>query len=693
MTYSVLQPWAQVIGDIPVGARVADVENGRVADAVLFRQLPSGQRRLPDVADLVVGEAPFGRHGHPRNRDLTLMWLGGTIHLSPMVSHPFSQPKINTIPMVAGPARLHRESEIKTPPDVDAGSVLLRRVIIQTPQAHPLFSGATGIPPPTARQQQRRIPPRRRREPTPQTRATGLRKCTESILLQLPTHCNLAPIMTSSSRQSTGSTGPPWRQSSQSLPPRRAKAPAKQRWSADHAGDDEITQAPQKNARRGPKIKPAGPFVKLRLWSLYPGLGAPPRLETLCKRLRKRGDDLAERCGFIDGVPDRKTFRARFKKLDLHPHLIEAALRAISLGFVQQYLIPPDPVTPPEQNDRIRRNRTAECNSTRSRNMRDGLGDDEFENLVPRGSGADDFLLLHLHGGNITCHKCQPGECGKGHEHGLKERPSRQSKCPDPNSHEKRGGRCVHEVRREWRCRCCGSNVSVTSGIEGLDGTKIPLRKILRCIHHLVNSRYGISATSMGVHLNGLGRTMYPGTMLKLMHRIRKAMQETPPLPFRGTVEIDEAKVTLTDGVVHLIGAYDHATRRVYIEILDGPATQEVMRGFLNRVSLPGSRVYTDGTAAWPPGIDRTHGVVIHCKFDFGHAEELYGEGGGRFYITTNRIEGSWGLLKRKLRITTTVSCEYFPLYLAEEIWRTNHIRNPLEAANYEGEGAARERR
>ena len=45
----------------------------RVADAVLFRQFAGGQRRLPDVANLVVGEAPPGRHDDPRRRGLTLL--------------------------------------------------------------------------------------------------------------------------------------------------------------------------------------------------------------------------------------------------------------------------------------------------------------------------------------------------------------------------------------------------------------------------------------------------------------------------------------------------------------------------------------------------------------------------------------------------------------------------------------------
>ena len=457
----------------------------------------------------------------------------------------------------------------------------------------------------------------------------------------------------------------------------------------DNTPDGEILHSDDGKNRRGRPLIPAEPCVNLLLYWLYPGTGAPSRLGPLCKDLNRDGGALAKRLGFTTRGPDPKTVKVRFQWLLAHPDLVSEALRAISPVFVQHYLIPPDPAPPPAREERTRGSGAKGKKPTGTLPVEYSLGDDEFDLLVPRGSGADDLLLRHLHGGNVECHRCVPGRCKKGHDHGLTERRPRELKCPNPARHEEleeHDKRCIHEVRREWRCRCCGSNVSVTSGIDGLDGKKILLRKFLRCIHNMIIDGCGVSTVRVARRLNSSGRTSRCSTILDLMHRIRKAMQEPPQLPFRGTVEIDEARVKLRDGVAHLIGAYDHATRRLYIEILDAPATREVMRDFINRVSIPGSRVYTDGTAAWPPGIDRVHGVVIHCDFDFGHGEELYGEGKGRFYITSNRIEGSWGLLKRMLRIHVTVTCKYFPLYLAEEMWKANHIRNRLAAANYEGE-------
>ena len=447
----------------------------------------------------------------------------------------------------------------------------------------------------------------------------------------------------------------------------------------DDTPDGEAPQSHDEKKRRGRKVMPAEPFVFLRLYCLYPGTGAPPELETLRKNLKKNGGRLAKRFGFTAGGASWKVIKERFQWLDAHPDLLIEALRAISPRDVQLTMFPTEPL--PEKNIRSGRDRTKECKDTRDRLVQDTVGDEEFEDWCPRGSGADDRLLLLLHEGILKCHSCVPGECKKGHVHGLTERRPRKMKCPNPARHD---DRCIHEVRRESRCKCCGSNVSVTSGIKGLASRKLPLRVFLRLLHIMVRERDGVAALQAAGNLNFRGRTMRQRTTLRLMRIIRGAMKERHPLPFRGTVEIDEAKVK--DGYVHLIGAYDHATRRVYIEILDGPATQAVMRNFIERVSLPGSRVYTDGTAAWPPGIDRLHGVVIHKEFEFARREELAGKGQGWFYITTNRIEGKWAHVKRYLRVPTTVSRKYFPLYLDEAMWRINHIGNRLEAALYQGD-------
>lgn len=576
----------------------------------------------------------------------------------------------------------------RTPPASMPGGVLLRRVIIQSPLALLICSRATGIPPPMARQQQRRIHPA-----PPHCHRPTLHRYRTVNKINVTPGCN--PLQPCSNEDQffealNGIDVSALEATISENPDGTGQADSTADTVDPYGGDDDICQSAAPSKRRGPNLKSARPFVMMRLWCLYPGTGAPSRMGTLySRRLGKRGNQLAILCGFTGRVPCRKTTKGRFETLDKHPDLIMESLRAVSEGVlalkqaatVHPYLIPPDPE--PQKEKAEAHDRTAEINRWRERTLKEGLGQEEFDDRFRWPGAIEEFLLNYMHDGHITCHKCQPNECRKHHNHGLTERRLRRP-CPDPDHHDKdRHG--DHRTRREWSCRCCRAHVSVTSGTF-LERVKLPLRKVLRCIYNMVDAAYGVAAIRMGRRLNSRGRTMRHGTILQLMHRIRKVMRETHPLPFEGKVEIDEAFVKLKDGVVCLLGAYDTKTRRVYIEIIDGPATKQVMRDFIERVSLPGSRVDTDGTAAWPDDIDRIHGVVIHKHFDFGHAEELMGKGNGRFYITTDRIEGSWGLLKRALRIPVSATSKYFPLYLAEAMWRINHVRNRLEAESYVGE-------
>ena len=159
--------------------------------------------------------------------------------------------------------------------------------------------------------------------------------------------------------------------------------------------------------------------------------------------------------------------------------------------------------------------------------------------------------------------------------------------------------------------------------------------------------------------------------------------------PFEGTTEIDEAQVKMPEGVIHLIGAFNVDTGRVRIEIIPKEADREIMAEFILRVTAPGSRIDTDGTAAWPPWIrDREHHVVIHSAHDYAHREEIKGPDGKMktIYVTTLHIEGSWGFLKRALRIPLTVSYKHFPRYLAEAQWRISHLHNRKEAEAFTGD-------
>lgn len=456
-----------------------------------------------------------------------------------------------------------------------------------------------------------------------------------------------------------------------------------------YAGDDATLQPATPYQRRGPKLKAPWPFVRLRLWCLYRNTGAPRKLGTLCsQRLKKPGDPLAARCGFKPRhLPDRKTIRERFLKLDEQPELIETALRAISAVFTQHYLLPPPlPEYSPEAGKGTRKNRTAEKNAHADRLGREALGPEEYNELFDTQWKREQFLLDWLHGGDLRCHLCITGQkaCFPCAGDRVYEIQARQPECPNPDNHARHG---THESRRQWRCRCCRSRLSVTSGTL-LHGVKLPLRAVIRCIHHLVDERYGITVGEMSRKFNRRGKDGRRGSAHMMLHRIREAMDEEHA-PFEGTTEIDEAQIKLPEGVIHLLGAFNIATGRVRIEIIPKEADRAIMADFILRVTAPGSRIDTDGTAAWPPWIrDRQHHTVIHSAYDYAHHEEITGPDGKQktIYVTTLHIEGSWGFLKRALRIPLTVSHKHFPRYLSEAQWRINRLHNRKEAEAYNGE-------
>ena len=148
----------------------------------------------------------------------------------------------------------------------------------------------------------------------------------------------------------------------------------------------------------------------------------------------------------------------------------------------------------------------------------------------------------------------------------------------------------------------------------------------------------------------------------------------------------------LSDGTkAHLIGAYNHETRRVYVEVLEQKATKEEMRDFINRVTAPGSRIYVDGDAAVPrTGRDRDtareYYAVNHSKFEWSRPVYLGEDDTRGFLVTTNRIEGSWGFLKRAIGLRVSISRYHLPRYLAEAMWRLNYLGNRAEAEAYEGQ-------
>ena len=87
-----------------------------------------------------------------------------------------------------------------------------------------------------------------------------------------------------------------------------------------------------------------------------------------------------------------------------------------------------------------------------------------------------------------------------------------------------------------------------------------------------------------------------------------------------------------------------------------------------------------------PTEMGRNHDFVIHKQFQFLKYSNL----GVLIFdkvieVTVNRAEGTHAFLRRTLSIRNGISRHHLERYLAEAVWRINHLHNKLESQNYEG--------
>jgi hypothetical protein len=91
-------------------------------------------------------------------------------------------------------------------------------------------------------------------------------------------------------------------------------------------------------------------------------------------------------------------------------------------------------------------------------------------------------------------------------------------------------------------CRACGRQSTVTAGTI-FDKTRTPLRVWLAAAWYLTNQKQGVSALGLQRVL-GLGSYQTAWTML---HRFRRAMVRPDRDRLKGSVEVDETYLAITD--------------------------------------------------------------------------------------------------------------------------------------------------
>lgn len=221
-----------------------------------------------------------------------------------------------------------------------------------------------------------------------------------------------------------------------------------------------------------------------------------------------------------------------------------------------------------------------------------------------------------------------------------------------------------------WKCRDCRKQFSVTVGTV-FERSKIPLTKWLAATYLMASSKKGIS--SHQIHRT-LGITYK--TAWFMTHRIREAMRvvETDKLGGDGSsgiVEVDEAYITPKRRRPRKDGSFAEKQKVVALVERSGRVrayhvdrvTAATLQPILNAQIAAKARVMTDGASYYReiylPHI-ASHEVVNHSAGEYARGD-----------VTTNTVEGFFGILKRGLRgIYQHVGPQHLSRYVDEFSFR-----------------------
>lgn len=247
-------------------------------------------------------------------------------------------------------------------------------------------------------------------------------------------------------------------------------------------------------------------------------------------------------------------------------------------------------------------------------------------------------------------------------------------------------GSCVRTARAcggggwptlRWKCAGCDRKVSATAGTI-FDKTRTPLTVWFATGWRLVADKVGVSATQVQREME-LGSYQ---TAWAMLHRYRSVMVRPGRDRLHGDVEVDESFLGGPEPGVPGRGALGKVLFAGAVELGEGrlgrarlaviPDARAVsLAEFLDAHVEPGSRVITDGWAAYPPA---TRGRYTHRGTPVSAS-------GMQAHDVLPAVHRVFSLAKRWLMGTMqgSVSPEHLPAYLDEWVFRFNrrNARSP----------------
>lgn len=170
-------------------------------------------------------------------------------------------------------------------------------------------------------------------------------------------------------------------------------------------------------------------------------------------------------------------------------------------------------------------------------------------------------------------------------------------------------------------------------------------------------------------------------TLTKASALVRKVMLADMPQVFSGTVEVDETYIAGTwynkrwserkhgtkrgRGTTKqpVFGIFERSRSVVRIWLVPNVQKRTLMP-IMKQYIAPGSTIYSDAYQLYQETVQEGY---VHAFVD--HHQNEYARGD----ISTNAMEGFWGLLKKRLRSTGGIRRGRLLWYANEEAWRYNH--------------------
>lgn len=228
-----------------------------------------------------------------------------------------------------------------------------------------------------------------------------------------------------------------------------------------------------------------------------------------------------------------------------------------------------------------------------------------------------------------------------------------------------------------YYCKNTGKYFNVRTGTL-FDGTKIPLQKWFIAIWLLASHKKGVPSRQLARDIGVTQKTAW-----FMLHRIRGCYADLDTT-LSGEVEMDETfvggknknrhrdkKVPVCRGRAHIdktpvLGMVERGGR-IVAQVIPDTSQRSITPVVCQRVDRSAT-IYTD---EWQ-GYDTI--AKLYSRFFVDHSRGQYASGN----VTTNRIEGFWGILKRGIiGVYQMTSRKHLQRYVDEFVWRYNLRKHP----------------